>query len=313
MTAYQDRLDQLMQQEKTLGDKLVEQQQIAENLRTQDREAVLSTAGTGQAGVGNLLSALSGLQKASYGTSALNDAYKTTRGETNELLKLLGQQEFQTAENEKQRQHELNLKGLSVDENGNVVGGGATSIDDLLKTRASIAEQGGDTKPVDEQLRALGIDMGKATSVDDTAARTLSMAYQLQNMGSKAHGITSPGFLFGRTGKGDWGTADYTKAKALYDSMIGNLQLKYSQAMKGQGQISDKERAIIAAAANAGLTRNLSNEDFDQALDRFINEIETTSGLDQEKVSNYIGTSYGDNERSKIVNSNGQPISDFNN
>lgn len=49
--------------------------------------------------------------------------------------------------------------------------------------------------------------------------------------------------------------------KALHDQLTGKMSLAQAGKLKGQGQISDKERAMLAAAATA-LSRGLNEKDY---------------------------------------------------
>lgn len=53
--------------------------------------------------------------------------------------------------------------------------------------------------------------------------------------------------------------------KALNDQLVGKMSLAQAGKLKGQGQISDKERAMLAAAATA-LNRGLSEKDYKTEL-----------------------------------------------
>lgn len=49
--------------------------------------------------------------------------------------------------------------------------------------------------------------------------------------------------------------------KALHDQLVGKMSLAQAGKLRGQGQISDKERAMLASAATA-LNRGLSEKDY---------------------------------------------------
>lgn len=56
-----------------------------------------------------------------------------------------------------------------------------------------------------------------------------------------------------------------TRFDNLHQQLLGKLSLAQAGKLKGQGQISDKERAMLAAAASA-LSRNLSETDYKAEL-----------------------------------------------
>jgi hypothetical protein len=53
----------------------------------------------------------------------------------------------------------------------------------------------------------------------------------------------------------------YERVKALHDQLVGRLQLAQAGKLKGQGQVSDREREMLMKAATA-LTRNLADQDY---------------------------------------------------
>lgn len=55
--------------------------------------------------------------------------------------------------------------------------------------------------------------------------------------------------------------------EALHNQLVGKLQLAIAGKLRGQGQISDKERAMLKQAATA-LNRNLSEEDYKIQLEK---------------------------------------------
>lgn len=58
----------------------------------------------------------------------------------------------------------------------------------------------------------------------------------------------------------------YERVKALHDQLVGRLQLAQAGKLKGQGQISDREREMLMKAATA-LTRTLADPDYVTELD----------------------------------------------
>jgi hypothetical protein len=73
---------------------------------------------------------------------------------------------------------------------------------------------------------------------------------------------SSVGPLEGRgVGYATAGPEGYTRVKALHDNLVGKLQLAQAGKLKGQGQISDKEREMLRNAATA-LDRKLGDKDY---------------------------------------------------
>jgi hypothetical protein len=63
---------------------------------------------------------------------------------------------------------------------------------------------------------------------------------------------------------------------ALHNQLVGKLSLAQAGKLKGQGQISDKERAMLAAAATA-LTKGLSEGDYKAELGKIRGQFERMS------------------------------------
>lgn len=61
--------------------------------------------------------------------------------------------------------------------------------------------------------------------------------------------------------------------EALHNQLVGKLSLAQAGKLKGQGQISDKERAMLAAAATA-LTRGLQEPDYRNELTKIRGQFE---------------------------------------
>jgi hypothetical protein len=61
--------------------------------------------------------------------------------------------------------------------------------------------------------------------------------------------------------------------EALHNQLVGKLALAQAGKLKGQGQISDKERALLAAAATA-LNRGLSEKDYRTELGKIRQQFE---------------------------------------
>jgi hypothetical protein len=98
----------------------------------------------------------------------------------------------------------------------------------------------------------------EANEIDDS----LRLISQLENDPALA---TAVGPLDGR-GLGQVRDLEgTTRFQALHDQLVGRLQLAQAGKLKGQGQISDKERAMLMAAATA-LTRKMGEGDYKAEL-----------------------------------------------
>lgn len=67
--------------------------------------------------------------------------------------------------------------------------------------------------------------------------------------------------------------AGVNRFQALNDQLVGKLSLAQAGKLKGQGQISDKERAMLAAAATA-LGRGLGEQDYRNELGKIRGQFE---------------------------------------
>lgn len=149
---------------------------------------------------------------------------------------------------------------------------GSQSLDELAKTRQALKDAGLDTSLVDKQIQGLGVDTGKKVVsegdkqgiglVDEILKRDtnpLTGALQLGN--TKGIFGFNPMEAFNKTFRPGIET---TKAKV--EQLKGLLQLAQSGKLKGTGQISDKEREMLAKASTS-LNYNMSDADFRKELE----------------------------------------------
>jgi len=146
------------------------------------------------------------------------------------------------------------------------------TIDDLLKTRESLMQAGLDTAQIDTQIGSMGVDPAKKAIskndqigidlVDEIMAREtkpLTGAIRLGNTEPGAFGLDPLGFI-NRVIR-----PELTTTKEKIEQLKGLLQLSLSGQLKGQGQLSDKEREMLKKASTS-LDYTMSDTDFRKEL-----------------------------------------------
>jgi hypothetical protein len=110
--------------------------------------------------------------------------------------------------------------------------------------------------------RVAGAQAAKAPSADqqqNEVADTLALIDRIQSDPSMTHGVGPVDQYVGGVINGD--VTGVNRFKSLHDQLVGKMSLAQAGKLKGQGQISDKERAMLASAATA-LNRGLSEKDY---------------------------------------------------
>lgn len=185
---------------------------------------------------GNFDERMAGIaQESSYNNNATN------------ILKLLQDASGQ-AQDRAMREREMNMQyGYNED--------GSRSTAGLLKYRKELQDQGLPTKEIDEQLRAMGVNP-PPDQVTAIASESKTLIDEILGRDTKRNtGLV--GGIIPFLNKLPYGQT--TQAKI--DQLKAKLSLDARKLIKGTGQISDKETAMLEGSI-AALTPAMSDEDF---------------------------------------------------
>lgn len=145
------------------------------------------------------------------------------------------------------------------------------NLKDLVDTRKSLSDAGLDTSAIDQEIAKLGVDTTKKTpSKGDVQAISLVDELLNRNTAPLTGAIQSGNAdgVFGINPVGRFNKLfrpDIETTKAKVEQLKGLLQLAQAGKLKGSGQISDKEREMLAKAATS-LNYNMSDADFKNEL-----------------------------------------------
>lgn len=133
------------------------------------------------------------------------------------------------------------------------------TLKDLVALRKTMIDAGLDTSAIDSQINKHGVDTKKKPE-----SKSSNEAIQLVDEILKRDTKPLTGYLK-MGGVPLINQKEATATKAKIEQLKGKLQLAAAAEMKGQGQMSDKERELLAKAATA-LDYNMSDDDFKEEL-----------------------------------------------
>lgn len=133
------------------------------------------------------------------------------------------------------------------------------TLSDLVKTRQSLKDAGLDTSMVDSKIQSMGVDT-TVKPVTEQNQQAIDLVDEILSRDTKP--LTGYLKLGGIPGMG---RKEVTTTRAKIEQLKGVLQLAQAGKLKGQGQISEKERELLAKAATS-LDYNMSDTDFRKEL-----------------------------------------------
>lgn len=134
--------------------------------------------------------------------------------------------------------------------------GGAGNVDELLAKRKARVDAKVGTADIDAQLEALGVPLIAEDEEDQESVEVVTDLVD-EILARDTDPLT--GRL--RLGQIDGLNQDAVTTKRKVEELLGKLQLAQAGKLKGQGQISNEERKMLANAATA-LNYNMSDKDF---------------------------------------------------
>lgn len=145
------------------------------------------------------------------------------------------------------------------------------TLDDMLATRKLLLDNNLNTSALDEKISAFGVDPSKRNVSESDQIGVGLVDEILSSKTAPLTGAMRLGNTDGMFGVDPIGAInrllrpDLETTKAKVDQLKGILQLAQASKLKGQGQISDKEREMLTKAATA-LNYKMSDKAFRKEL-----------------------------------------------